>query len=199
MSVETWSARYPTVVADELQNLTLKETISIRNEVEPGAYIWTARLSTGLVGKHDCPSGNSSYAPKGRNELIVLVGKLGIETAVDFGFIPCSYCHPEDRPNFWDDAKDAIEWNYPELADIHQFADKAVVPYDVRRVNWEALSPYLTAAPTTLPANVTIITRSDGSMQFAYKGTPLYYYSGDTKAGDTNGDGFNGIWHIVTP
>lgn len=60
--------------------------------------------------------------------------------------------------------------------------------------------PYTTsAAPTTMPANVTLITRSDGSMQFAYKGMPLYYYSGDTKVGDTNGDGFNGIWHLVTP
>lgn len=60
--------------------------------------------------------------------------------------------------------------------------------------------PYTTtAAPKTLPANVTLITRADGSMQFAYKGMPLYYYSGDQKAGDTNGDGFNGIWHLVNP
>lgn len=60
--------------------------------------------------------------------------------------------------------------------------------------------PYTTtSAPATLPVNVTLVTRSDGSMQFAYKGAPLYYYSGDTKAGDVNGDGFNGIWHLVMP
>lgn len=58
--------------------------------------------------------------------------------------------------------------------------------------------PYTTAsAPSTLPAGVTLITRSDGSMQFAYKGMPLYYYSADQAVGDMNGDGFNGVWHIV--
>jgi predicted lipoprotein with Yx(FWY)xxD motif len=60
--------------------------------------------------------------------------------------------------------------------------------------------PYTTAAkPATLPANVTLITRADGSMQFAYKGMPLYYYAVDLKAGDKNGDGFGGIWHIIKP
>jgi predicted lipoprotein with Yx(FWY)xxD motif len=41
------------------------------------------------------------------------------------------------------------------------------------------------------------ITRSDGSKQTAYKGFPLYYYVGDTAAGDTNGEGVNGIWYVV--
>lgn len=61
--------------------------------------------------------------------------------------------------------------------------------------------PYTTTTtPKNLPANVTLITRSDGSMQFAYKGMPLYYYSGDQKVGDTNGSGFNnGQWNLVNP
>lgn len=60
--------------------------------------------------------------------------------------------------------------------------------------------PYTTSsAPTTLPTNVSLITRADGTMQFAYKGLPLYYYSGDQATGDMTGDGFNGIWHIVKP
>ncbi|HMG08685.1 MAG TPA: hypothetical protein VK609_09260, partial [Mucilaginibacter sp.] len=33
-----------------------------------------------------------------------------------------------------------------------------------------------------------VITRADNSKQTTYKGWPLYYYSGDSKAGDTNGD-----------
>jgi predicted lipoprotein with Yx(FWY)xxD motif len=41
------------------------------------------------------------------------------------------------------------------------------------------------------------ITRSDGSKQTTYKGFPLYYYAGDTAAGDTNGEGVNGIWYVV--
>lgn len=63
--------------------------------------------------------------------------------------------------------------------------------------NWP---PYVSsAAASKMPTDVTLITRADGSMQFAYKGMPLYYYAGDKKAGDTNGDGVGGTWHLVKP
>jgi predicted lipoprotein with Yx(FWY)xxD motif len=39
--------------------------------------------------------------------------------------------------------------------------------------------------------------RPEGSTQVTYKNRPLYRYSGDTKAGDTNGDGVGGIWHVA--
>jgi predicted lipoprotein with Yx(FWY)xxD motif len=41
---------------------------------------------------------------------------------------------------------------------------------------------YKATSTTSLPANVTIITRSDGGTQYAYKGLPLYYFTGDTTA-----------------
>ena len=41
------------------------------------------------------------------------------------------------------------------------------------------------------------ITRSDGRKQATYKGFPLYYYAGDTAAGDTRGEGLNGLWYVV--
>jgi predicted lipoprotein with Yx(FWY)xxD motif len=60
--------------------------------------------------------------------------------------------------------------------------------------------PYTVAtAPSILPANVSVIKRSDGSMQYAYKGMPLYYYSLDKQPGDTTGDGVGGVWHLVKP
>lgn len=31
-----------------------------------------------------------------------------------------------------------------------------------------------------------------------YQGKPLYFYVGDTSAGQTNGDGVNGVWHLAT-
>jgi predicted lipoprotein with Yx(FWY)xxD motif len=43
----------------------------------------------------------------------------------------------------------------------------------------------------------SIVTRSDGSQQWAYKSMPLYYYAGDAQAGDRNGDGKGGVWHVV--
>jgi len=36
-------------------------------------------------------------------------------------------------------------------------------------------------------------------MQVTYNGIPLYYYSKDTKPGDTTGEGVGGIWHVVKP
>jgi predicted lipoprotein with Yx(FWY)xxD motif len=41
------------------------------------------------------------------------------------------------------------------------------------------------------------VTRPDGSTQVTYDGMPLYRYASDTKPGDTNGQGFGGIWFVV--
>jgi predicted lipoprotein with Yx(FWY)xxD motif len=44
--------------------------------------------------------------------------------------------------------------------------------------------------------------RSDGKPQVTYNGHPLYLFSGDAKAGDTNGEGvsaFGGLWYAVSP
>jgi len=39
--------------------------------------------------------------------------------------------------------------------------------------------------------------RSDGTKQVTYDGHPVYNYSGDTAAGDTNGQGVGGIWWAI--
>ena len=45
-----------------------------------------------------------------------------------------------------------------------------------------------------------VITRDDGSKQWAYKGKPLYTFAKDQKAGDITGDGFlNGAWRLAQP
>ena len=45
----------------------------------------------------------------------------------------------------------------------------------------------------------TLITREGGAKQWAYKGKPLYLFSGDVNPNDTTGDGVNGVWHIARP
>jgi uncharacterized surface protein with fasciclin (FAS1) repeats len=45
-------------------------------------------------------------------------------------------------------------------------------------------------------SGLSLVTRDDGSSQAAYKGRPLYFYSGDTELGDTNGQGVNGWWKV---
>jgi predicted lipoprotein with Yx(FWY)xxD motif len=61
---------------------------------------------------------------------------------------------------------------------------------------WPPLKFTGTGTPTGT-TGLTTITRTDGSKQVALNGEPLYTYSGDTKAGDTNGDGFAGKWHVA--
>jgi predicted lipoprotein with Yx(FWY)xxD motif len=63
--------------------------------------------------------------------------------------------------------------------------------------NW----PPLMATAGTMPmGNYSIITRDDGSKQWAYNGRPLYTWKNDKKPGDITGDGFlNGAWHIAQP
>jgi predicted lipoprotein with Yx(FWY)xxD motif len=41
--------------------------------------------------------------------------------------------------------------------------------------------------------------RTDGTTQVTYAGHPLYFYSRDTKAGDTTGQGVGSIWYVVSP
>jgi len=39
----------------------------------------------------------------------------------------------------------------------------------------------------------TVVTRDDGARQWAYKGSPLYRFAADAKAGDVNGDNKNDV------
>ena len=53
------------------------------------------------------------------------------------------------------------------------------------------------------PAGVkglSLVTRPDHTRQVAYKGAPLYTFTGDKRAGDTTGNGFKdvGVWRPVT-
>ncbi len=44
-----------------------------------------------------------------------------------------------------------------------------------------------------------VITRADGTKQWAYNGAPLYTWVGDSSVGDMTGDGVKGVWHIAKP
>ena len=65
------------------------------------------------------------------------------------------------------------------------------------------------AAPSTIPASIPGVTgkvgfikRTDGKRQLTLNGMPLYTFTGDTKAGQTNGQGSSGSgakWWVVSP
>ncbi len=46
---------------------------------------------------------------------------------------------------------------------------------------------------------LTAIERSDGTMQVAYNGFPLYYWRDDVAEGDTDGQDRGGVWFVVNP
>ena len=45
-------------------------------------------------------------------------------------------------------------------------------------------------------SGLSLVTRDDESSQAAYKGRPLYFYSGDTEASDTSGQSVSGWWKV---
>ena len=64
--------------------------------------------------------------------------------------------------------------------------------------------PPVTGTPSAGPGvtgTLSVLTRSDGSVQAVYDGHPLYTYVGDSAPGQANGNGLNlngGLWHEVT-
>ena len=44
---------------------------------------------------------------------------------------------------------------------------------------------------------MTLIARSDGRVQWADNGRPLYTFVRDTNSGDIKGDNYNNVWHVV--
>jgi predicted lipoprotein with Yx(FWY)xxD motif len=55
------------------------------------------------------------------------------------------------------------------------------------------------AGPGVKQANLGVILLQSGAHQVTYKGAPLYYYYKDVNPGDTNGQGIDGVWFLVTP
>lgn len=72
--------------------------------------------------------------------------------------------------------------------------------YDVCALNWP---PLLADGDTELgegidPALVGTIERRDGTTQLTYNGWPLYRFARDLAPTVTLGQGFEGVWHLVT-
>jgi len=63
--------------------------------------------------------------------------------------------------------------------------------------NWP---PLMAASGDKAMGDWSVITRDDGSKQWAYKGHPLYTWINDHKPGDITGDGFlQGAWKVAQP
>jgi predicted lipoprotein with Yx(FWY)xxD motif len=69
----------------------------------------------------------------------------------------------------------------------------------------KAWPPLLTTGPVTIsgqftvPTDLGVTTRTDGTKQVTYGGHPLYYFAGDSASGQTKGQGIGGTWFLVGP
>ena len=59
--------------------------------------------------------------------------------------------------------------------------------------------PVMAEADAKPEGDMTLVTRDDGTKQWAYKGKPVYLYKSDMKAGDMTGDNFKNVWHVIKP
>jgi predicted lipoprotein with Yx(FWY)xxD motif len=56
-----------------------------------------------------------------------------------------------------------------------------------------------TAGSGVSQARLKTIKRSDNLRQLVYNGHPLYTFSEDTRRGQIGGEGFLGVWFVVSP
>ena len=63
-------------------------------------------------------------------------------------------------------------------------------------VNWPAFVP---SDEDIAIGSFTIFERSDGTKQWAHNGMPLYFFINDIARSEINGEGVNGVWHLVLP
>ena len=62
--------------------------------------------------------------------------------------------------------------------------------------NWP---PFMATATDQAAGDYTVITRDDGTKQWAVKGKPVYFWVKDAKPGDKTGDGVNKVWQTAKP
>lgn len=63
----------------------------------------------------------------------------------------------------------------------------------------DAWPPFIADAGATDKGAWTLVTRTDGSQQWALGGMPLYFWAGDAAPGDVTGDGVGGVWDAARP
>jgi len=57
--------------------------------------------------------------------------------------------------------------------------------------------PFTAAAGASAKGALSLVRRDDGSLQWAHRGKPLYFYAPDVKPGQVTGDGAGGVWHVT--
>lgn len=106
------------------------------HDEETAEPVMSLRLSTGIIGELDCAAGNAG--PKNAQEVIIGLGRKGIDGLLQLGALPCVTCHSGRR---------LVEMNYKHLLpNLNGNADNAddfnwlTSNYDSRRLDWSGIS-----------------------------------------------------------
>jgi predicted lipoprotein with Yx(FWY)xxD motif len=123
--------------------------------------------------------------------------RLALTLAASLAIIPAAFAAPPtktgktDKGSVLTDAKGMTLYTFDKDSDGKSACNGPCA------TNWPVLKA---EASDASGEGYTIITRDDGSKQWAYKGKPLYTFAKDQKPGDITGDGFlNGAWHLAMP
>lgn len=60
-----------------------------------------------------------------------------------------------------------------------------------------AWPPFAAKEGARASGNFSVITRDDGTKQWAINDKPLYFFAADAHPGDMKGEGKNDVWHTV--
>lgn len=73
--------------------------------------------------------------------------------------------------------------------------------YDQCAANWPPLLAQgeITVGEDLDDSDFSTVARTDGTMQVKVGEWPLYYFANDAAPGDTNGQGINDVWYVVSP
>ena len=58
--------------------------------------------------------------------------------------------------------------------------------------------PAFVAQPGAVAKGEFGLINAHGARQWTVNGKPLYYFAGDSKAGDRRGNGLGGAWHVIS-
>ena len=109
-----------------------------------------------------------------------------------------STARPEPEPYLADGAGHSLYFFSHDTAGTATDAPVSACTTDQCLHNFPVFVTDQTVVPSALAASdFTVFTRPDGLRQSAYKGHPLYFFSGDAAVGETNGRGFNGAWNTL--
>ncbi|MBN2052839.1 hypothetical protein JW756_05020 [Candidatus Woesearchaeota archaeon] len=159
------------------RKLNLREVIRYK-KFFPREQVWSARLSTGLLGFHRCKPGNRG--PKNEAEVILGLGDEGLAGLVSLGFITCPSCKPEIAEWFWEVVADKVKEKY-NVSLLEDFTNKSIIPFDVRRLSWEKILPIIKKGPNRLylPQGLSLDELLDFKARYEKSGValpPIGYY-----------------------